>query len=73
MWLWWQDGNKGEINVAAIIKDLRMECRAHHPQGAKDTVRTPSPQWTQRGSPKERERECSHGLGSIQAATVREN
>lgn len=32
-WLRWQDGNKGEINVAAIIKDLRMEGRAHHPVG----------------------------------------
>lgn len=29
VWLRWQDGNKGEINVAAIIKDLRMEGRGH--------------------------------------------
>lgn len=72
MWLWWQDGNRREINIAVIIKDLRMECRTHYLQDAKDTVRTPSPQWTQKGSPEERERECSCGLGSIQAATVKE-
>ena len=38
---------------------------------AEDPVRTPSPLWIQRGSPDEGERECSHGLGGIQGATVR--